>query len=123
MGVLVTLGHFIRLIYYVIFSYWSLVIVQGSTAFCAHDLTSRWLTRSSTSVTLMNWILTVAVFPKTIKPYLILLVPYSVKTSAIVSFVNWNVSSPYDEPAVISIQGRFLASEAFLLNDRKVLVS
>lgn len=48
----------------------------------------------------MNWILTVAVFPTTIKPYLILSVPYSVKTSAIVSLVYWNVSSPYDEPAV-----------------------
>ena len=52
----------------------------------------------------MNWILTVDVFPKTIKPYLIFSVPHSAATSAIVSFISWKVSSPYDDPAVIANQ-------------------
>ena len=51
-------------------------------------------------VTLMNWILKVAIFPKTIKPYIILSISYPVITSAIVSSVSWNVSSAYD-PAVL----------------------
>ena len=67
----------------------------------------------------MNWILTVDVFPKTIKPYLVFSVPHPVATSAIVSFISLNVSSPYEEPAVIAKPRSFSGVGGFPVKRQK----